>query len=48
MRDGKVLTLNETDLYEEARDRATSLVQRAGLEQSPWPRSGRCTKGVYS
>ena len=40
MRDGKVLTLNETDLYEEARDRAASLVKRAGLEvaaASIWP-----------
>jgi 5-methylthioadenosine/S-adenosylhomocysteine deaminase len=40
MRDGKVLTLNETDLYEEAKDRAASLVKRAGLEQaaaSIWP-----------
>jgi hypothetical protein len=40
MRDGKVLTLNETDLYEEARDRAASLVKRAGLEvvaASSWP-----------
>jgi 5-methylthioadenosine/S-adenosylhomocysteine deaminase len=40
MRDGKVLTLNETDLYEEARDRAASLVKRAGLEQAAatiWP-----------
>jgi hypothetical protein len=35
-----VLTLNETDLYEEAKDRAASLVKRAGLEQaaaSIWP-----------
>lgn len=40
MRGGKVLTLNETDLYEEARDRAASLVKRAGLEKaadSIWP-----------
>ena len=40
MRGGKVLTLNETDLYEEARDRAASLVKRAGLEHvadSIWP-----------
>jgi len=40
MRDGKVLTLNETDLYEEVRDRAASLVKRAGLEvaaASIWP-----------
>ena len=36
----KVLTLHETDLYEEARDRAASLVKRAGLEvaaASSWP-----------
>ena len=40
MRGGKVLTLNETDLYAEARDRAASLVKRAGLEHvaaSIWP-----------
>jgi hypothetical protein len=40
MRSGKVLTLNEDDLYEEARDRAASLVRRAGPEKitaSPWP-----------
>lgn len=40
MRAGKVLTLNEDDLYEEARDRAASLVRRAGLEKitaSRWP-----------
>jgi 5-methylthioadenosine/S-adenosylhomocysteine deaminase len=40
MRGGKVLTLNESDLYEEARDRAKSLVRRAGLEsiKDPlWP-----------
>lgn len=40
MRGGKVLTLNEADLYEEARDRAASLVKRAGLEgiKDPiWP-----------
>ena len=40
MRGGKVLTLNETDLYEEARDRAASLVKRAGLEEAAatiWP-----------
>ena len=40
MRGGKVLTLNETDLYEEAKDRARSLVKRAGLEKitaSIWP-----------
>ena len=40
MRGGKVLTLNEHDLYEEAQDRATSLIRRTGLEQavaSIWP-----------
>jgi 5-methylthioadenosine/S-adenosylhomocysteine deaminase len=40
MRGGTVLTLNATDLYEEARDRAASLVRRAGLENitaSTWP-----------
>ncbi|MBI2202341.1 MAG: amidohydrolase family protein [Candidatus Rokubacteria bacterium] len=40
MRNGRVLTLNEADLYGEARDRARSLVRRAGLEQvaaSIWP-----------
>ena len=40
MRDGEVLTLNEADLYEEARDRARALVRRAGLEAvaaSLWP-----------
>lgn len=40
MRGGKVLTPNETDLYEEARDRAASLVRRAGLEDvaaTIWP-----------
>jgi hypothetical protein len=40
MRGGKVLTLNERDLYEEAQDRATSLIRRTGLEQavaSIWP-----------
>jgi hypothetical protein len=40
MRGGKVLTLNERDLYEEAQDRATSLIRRAGLERvvaSTWP-----------
>ena len=31
MRDKKVLTLNEWDLYEEARDRARHLAKRAGL-----------------
>jgi len=40
MRGSKVLTLNEHDLYEEAQDRATSLIRRTGLEQavaSIWP-----------
>jgi cytosine/adenosine deaminase-related metal-dependent hydrolase len=40
MRGGKVLTLNERDLYEEARDRAKSLIKRTGLEDvvaSIWP-----------
>ena len=40
MRGGKVLTLNARDLYEEAQDRATSLIRRTGLEQavaSIWP-----------
>jgi len=40
MRDGKVLTLNEADLYAEARERAVALVKRAGLESvaaSMWP-----------
>jgi hypothetical protein len=40
MRAGKLLTLNEHDLYEEARDRARSLISRAGLEDivAPiWP-----------
>ena len=40
MKGGKVLTLNEHDLYEEARDRASSLVKRAGLQDvaaPPWP-----------
>lgn len=40
MRGGKVLTLNEYDLYEEAQDRATSLIRRTGLEQlvaTKWP-----------
>jgi 5-methylthioadenosine/S-adenosylhomocysteine deaminase len=40
MRHGKVLTLNEDDLYEEARDRAASLVKRAGLADvaaPAWP-----------
>ena len=35
MRGGKVLTLNEHDLYEEAQDRATSLIRRTGLNR-PW------------
>jgi hypothetical protein len=40
MRGGKVLTLNESDLYEEAQDRAASLIRRTGLEAavaSIWP-----------
>ena len=40
MRDGKVLTMNEQDLIEEARDRAISLASRAGLEdvvKPIWP-----------
>jgi 5-methylthioadenosine/S-adenosylhomocysteine deaminase len=40
MRGGKVLTLNEHDLYEEAADRAKSLIKRTGLEdvvKSIWP-----------
>jgi 5-methylthioadenosine/S-adenosylhomocysteine deaminase len=40
MREGEVLTLNERDLYEEAQDRARSLIRRAGLESavaSIWP-----------
>ena len=40
MRGGKVLTLNENDLYDEARDRAAFLIKRAGLEnvaQTIWP-----------
>jgi hypothetical protein len=40
MRGGKVLTLNESDLYEEAKDRAASLVKRAGLADAAattWP-----------
>jgi len=40
MRGGEVLTLNEHDLYAEARDRARSLIRRAGLEAavaSIWP-----------
>jgi len=36
MRAGKVLTLDEHDRYEEAQDRATSLIRRTGLEQK-WP-----------
>jgi 5-methylthioadenosine/S-adenosylhomocysteine deaminase len=42
MRGGKVLTLNENDLYEEAHDRAMSLAKRAGLDviAAPlWPMS---------
>jgi len=40
MRGGKVLTLNEQDLIEEARDRASSLARRAGLAdvaKPTWP-----------
>lgn len=40
MRGRKVLTLNETDLYEEAKDRAASLVKRSGLAEAAatiWP-----------
>ena len=40
MRGGKVLTLSEHDLYEEATDRAKSLIRRTGLETavaSIWP-----------
>src|SRR3974390_308046 len=40
MRAGKLLTLNERDLYAEAHDRARSLLRRTGLEQtvaSIWP-----------
>jgi hypothetical protein len=40
MRNGVVETLNETDLYEEAKDRAFSLARRAGLAElakSIWP-----------
>jgi hypothetical protein len=40
MRRGKVLTLNEHDLYAEAQDRATSLIRRTDLEQAVatiWP-----------
>jgi 5-methylthioadenosine/S-adenosylhomocysteine deaminase len=42
MRGGKVLTLNEDDLYEEAADRAMSLAKRTGLAEiaaSIWPMS---------
>ena len=42
MRDKKVLTLNERDLYEEAKDRAAALARRAGLTEiaaSIWPMS---------
>jgi 5-methylthioadenosine/S-adenosylhomocysteine deaminase len=38
MRDKQVLTLNEDDLYDEARERAAVLVKRAGLESSALPR----------
>jgi 5-methylthioadenosine/S-adenosylhomocysteine deaminase len=40
MQNGKVLTMNEQDLIEEARDRAESLARRAGLTdvaKSIWP-----------
>jgi len=40
MREKKVLTLNEFDLYEEAKDRAISLAKRAGLTEvaaTIWP-----------
>jgi 5-methylthioadenosine/S-adenosylhomocysteine deaminase len=40
MRDKKVLTLSERDLYEEAHDRAVSLAKRAGLSEiaaTIWP-----------
>ena len=40
MRDKKVLTLNERDLYDEAKDRARSLAKRAGLSEvaaTIWP-----------
>jgi 5-methylthioadenosine/S-adenosylhomocysteine deaminase len=37
MRGGKVLTLNENDLYEEAHDRAMSLAKRAGLQEIAAP-----------
>ncbi|MFI4986768.1 MAG: amidohydrolase family protein, partial [Alphaproteobacteria bacterium] len=40
MRDKKVLTLNEQDLYDEAHDRAMHLAKRAGLSEiaaSLWP-----------
>ena len=37
MKDAKVLTLNEQDLFEEARDRAKSLARRAGLEDVAAP-----------
>jgi 5-methylthioadenosine/S-adenosylhomocysteine deaminase len=42
MQGGKVLTLNEDDLYEEAADRAISLAKRTGLTEiaaSIWPMS---------
>ena len=38
MRGGRVLTLDEGALYREARERATALVRRAGLESSAVPR----------
>ncbi len=37
MKNAKVLTLNEQDLFEEARDRAKSLARRAGLEDVAAP-----------
>ena len=40
MRVGKIPTLDEHELYAEARDRAASLIRRSGLEQvvaSIWP-----------
>lgn len=40
MREGKLLTLNERDLFEEAADRAKSIARRTGLDivgKSVWP-----------
>lgn len=40
MKGGKLLTLNEQDLYEEVHDRAKSLMRRTGPEDavaSIWP-----------